>query len=177
MLSRSWMSDCQVFRYWEDGHPLEATGARIRGLVLARKGKALLAIGNYGQEPPPGERPAADAKPAAEVTASVEDYDAGVAKRGAAAIEPTVAERTVYTVRLKLDLAALGLPDTATATDLERAARARAPRTKSRGAVELADELEAELDGQDPSGRLGRVAPGVFELTIRRHDFAIILVE
>ena len=171
------LPDCQVFRYWEDGHPLEATGARIRGLVLARKGKALLAIGNYGQEPPPGERPAADAKPAAEVTASVEDYDAGVAKRGAAAIEPTVAERTVYTVRLKLDLAALGLPDTATATDLERAARARAPRTKSRGAVELADELEAELDGQDPSGRLGRVAPGVFELTIRRHDFAIILVE
>ena len=172
------LPDCTVFRYWEDGHPLEATGARIRGLVLARNGKALLAIGNYGQEPPPGERPAADAKSAAEAPTSVEDYDAGVAKRGNAAIEPPVAERPVYTVRLKLDLAALGLPETAAATDLERVAKARAPqKKKARGADKVAADLEAELDGQDPSGRLTRVAPGVFELTIRKHDFALILVE
>ena len=172
------LPDCKVFRYWEQGHPLEATGARIRGLVLGRQGKALLAIGNFGQEPAPGEKPAAEETPAEQAPASVEDYDAGVAKKGGDAIEPPVAERPVYTVRLKLDLAALGLPETATATDLERAAKAKAPRKKkARAADELAGELEAELEGQDPSGRLTRVAPGVFELKIRRHDFALILVE
>jgi hypothetical protein len=172
------LPDCKVFRYWEEVHPLEATGARIRGLLLAREGKALLAIGNYGQEPPAGGQPAAAAKPAAETPASVEDYDAGVAKRGSVAIKLPKAERPVYKVRLKLDLVALGLPETATATDLERAALAKAPqKKKSRGADELAANLEAELDGQDPAGRLTRVAPGIFELSIQKHDFALILVE
>lgn len=170
---------CKVFRYWEEGHPLEATGARIRGLVLAREGKALLAIGNYGQEPPPGGQPAsAVEKPAEAAPTSVEDYDAGVANRGSAAIEPPKAQRLVYQVQLKLDLAALGLPETATATDLERAARARAPQQKKpRGTAALAADLEAELDGQDPAGRLTRIAPGVFALSIQKHDFALILVE
>jgi hypothetical protein len=171
--------DCKVFRYWEEGHPLEATGARIRGLVLARDGKALLAIGNYGKEPAPGEQAAAaDAMPADAAPASVEDYDKGVASRGGAVEPPRPAERPVYKVQLKLDLAALGLPETATATDLERATAARAPKKgKPRKAAELADELEAELDGQDPAGRLTRIAPGVFELSIKKHDFALILVE
>jgi hypothetical protein len=170
--------DCKVFRYWEEVHPLEATGARIRGLLLAREGKALLAIGNYGQEPPAGGQPAAAAKPAAETPASVEDYDKGVASRGGAVDPPRPAERPVYKVQLKLDLAALGLSETAAATDLERAAAARAPKKgKPRKAAELADELEAELDGQDPAGRLTRIAPGVFELSIKKHDFALILVE
>jgi hypothetical protein len=175
------LPDCQVFRYWENGHPLQATGARIRGLVLAREGRALLAIGNYGQEPAPGEQAqVASGKPDGAKPTSVEDYDAGVAERGgAAALElPPAAARPVYKVQLKLDLAALGLPETAMATDMERAAAARAPKkAKARKADELAADLEAELDGKDPSGRLNRVAPGVFELTIKKHDFAIILVE
>jgi len=167
------LPDCKVYRYWDEGHPLEASGARIRGLVLARGGKALLAIGNYGQEPPAGEQAtASEAKAAA---TSVEDYDKGVANRGAADGR-LPADRPVYTVRFKLDLAALGLPDTATATDLEQAARA-ASTGKPSGTDQLAAELEAELDGQDPSGRLTRVGPGVFELSIKKHDFALILVE
>ena len=179
------LPDCKVFRYWDEGHPLEATGARIRGLVLARQGKALLAIGNYGKEPAPGEQAAAaEAKPAEAAPTSVEDYDSGVARKGkdASGIMPLPAERPVYTVQLKLDLAALGLPETATATDMERAAASRAPKKKRAGkkpdpTAELEAEIAADLDGQDPSGRLTRIAPGVFELTIKKHDFAIILVE
>ncbi len=172
------LPDCKVFRYWEAGHPLEASGARIRGLVLARAGKAVLAIGNYGQEPPDGQAAAAAGKPADAKPTSVEDYDAGVAKRAAAVASPRAVERPVYTVQLKLDLAALGLPETATATDMERAAAARSPKkAKARKADEPAADLEAELDGKDPSGRLTRVAPGVFEVTIKKHDFAVILVE
>lgn len=179
------LPDCKVFRYWEENHPLAVTGARIRGLVLARKGKALLAIGNYGKEPAPDEQPGAgDAKPAETTPTSVEDYDAGVARKGKDASDtlPLPADRTVYTVQLKLDLAALGLPETAMATDLERAAAARAPKKKRAGkkpdhASDVEAEIAADLDGQDSSGRLTRIAPGVFQLTIKKHDFALILVE
>ena len=105
-----------------------------------------------------------------------------MASRGGAVEPPRPAERPVYKVRLKLDLAALGLPETATATDMERAAASRAPKKKRAGkkpdpTAELEAEIAADLDGQDPSGRLTRIAPGVFELTIKKHDFAIILVE
>ena len=98
--------------------------------------------------------------------------------KAAAGVLSQPAGRPVYKVQLKLDLAALGLPETATATDLERAAAARAPKKgKPRKAAELADDLAAELDGQDPTGRLTRIAPGVFELSPKKHDFAIILVQ
>ena len=102
-----------------------------------------------------------------------------MASRGGAVDPPRPAERPVYKVQLKLDLAALGLPETATATDLERAAAARAPKKgKPAGKKrDLTADLEAELDGQDPAGRLTRIAPGVFELSIKKHDFALILVE
>jgi len=179
------LPDCQVFRYWEEKHPLEATGARIRGLVLARQGKALLAIGNYGKEPAPGEQAAAaDAAPAEQAPASVEDYDAAVARKGkdAADLLPLPAARPVYTVRLTLDLAALGLPPDARAYDVELAAgtaKAENPKAikspRRPGDGEATDEGDLALDEQDPC-LLERLAPGVFALRLTHHDFALIQV-
>jgi hypothetical protein len=91
-----------------------------------------------------------------------------------------------YTVRLRLDLAALGLPEGAQAHNVElKAGRAKA---ESRRATQLPSiskdtELIADkpvtdltLEGENPS-LLKRLAPGVFELNITTHDFALIVVE
>jgi hypothetical protein len=118
------MPDCRVFRYWEDGFPLRTQGAELRALVLARGGKSLIALGNYG---------------------------------------PAKAE--TYTVRLRLDLKALGLSESVRAHDVEiKAGRDKATHPKATGMPAQPAELR-------------RLAPGVFELTIPHHDFALIAVE
>lgn len=118
------MPDCRVFRYWEDGFPLRTQGAEMRALVLARDGKAMIALGNYG---------------------------------------PARAE--TYTVRLRLDLKALGLSESVQAHDVEiKAGRAKATHPQAAGMPAQPAELK-------------RLAPGVFELTIPHHDFTLIAVE
>jgi len=67
------MPDCRVFRYWEDGFPLRTQGAELRALVLARGGKALIALGNYG----PAKAAAQASAGTATAGPSLEDYDAG----------------------------------------------------------------------------------------------------
>jgi len=159
------MPDCRVFRYWEEGFPLRTQGAELRALVLARGGKALIALGNYG----PAK--AAAQAPAGTPTAgpSLEDYDAG--QRGLktpAKAEPTggeAARAETYTVRLRLDLKALGLSESVQAHDVEiQAGRTKATHPKAAGIPAQPAELK-------------RLAPGVFELTIPHHDFTLIAVE
>jgi len=159
------MPDCRVFRYWEDGFPLRTQGAEMRALVLARGGKALIALGNYG--------PARAAVQASASTAtagpSLEDYDAG--QRGLktpAKPEPTggeAARAENYTVRLRLDLKALGLSESVQAHDVEiKAGRTKATHPKAAGMPAQPAELK-------------RLAPGVFEAKIAHHDFALIAVD
>jgi hypothetical protein len=150
------MPDCRVFRYWDDGFPLEAEGAEMRALVLARDGKAMIALGNFGP-----------AKAAAGAGAGPENG------------KP-------YTVRLKLDMAALGVPETARAWDVEL----KAKRTKAQNPATIkapakpdpafdpaaGGEADVELEEQQ-TGLLERLAPGVYELEIAHHDFALIVVE
>jgi len=159
------MPDCRVFRYWEAGFPLRTQGAEMRALVLARGGKALIALGNYGR-----------AKVAAQASAgtasagpSLEDYDAG--QRGLktpAKPEPTdgeAAKAETYTVRFRLDLKMLGLSERVQAHDVEiKAGRAKATHPKAAGMPAQSAELK-------------RLTPGVFEAKIAHHDFMLIVVE
>ena len=177
--------DCKVYRYWEDGFPLETEGANMHALVLARGGQALIAMGNHGPAKA-GEQEGAATAPDGP---SLEDYDAGQrGLEGAAQAESpaeVAAGAATYTVRLRLDLAALGLPEGVEARDVElKAGRTKA---ENRRAVELpampgssdilVDELDIDvaLEQADPS-LLKRLAPGLFELNITQHDFALIEV-
>ena len=186
------MEDCHVYRYWEEGFPLEMEGANMHALVLAREGRVMLAIGNYG--------PMRAGNPEFIDTfsdgPSLEAYDAG--QLGLA--EPVVPEpkrpkhpdpmvSETYTVRLILDLEALGLSGKAHAYDVElRAGREKARNLVAKKPPPLAVNLDTNPDGQDTLGldfdleikdpsRLRRLAPGVFELTIPHHDFALIEVK
>jgi hypothetical protein len=184
------MPDCRVFRYWEEGFPLKAEGAEMRALVLARKGKAMIALGNFGPTKTGGTttvKTTADGP-------SLEEYDAG--QRGLAKAPTTPAAPVApqakaenYTVRFKLDLAALGLAESAQAWDVElKAGRKKvenpvsfdAPSRPASGIGILAGDngvdIDIELEERVP-GLLKRLAPGVFELTIPHHDFALIVVE
>lgn len=159
------MPDCRVFRYWEDGFPLQTQGAELRALVLARDGKAMIALGNFG----PAKAAAQASAGTATAGPSLEDYDAG--QRGLktpAQAEPTggeAARAETYTVRLRLDLKALGLSESVQAHDVEiKAGRTKATHPKAAGMPAQPSELK-------------RLAPGVFELTIAHHDFALIAVE
>jgi hypothetical protein len=180
------LPDCRVHRYWEDGFPLQTEGAKMHALVLSRGGKALIALGNYG----PAKVDAPSSTGTATDAPSLEDYDAAQRglKKPAKTEAPTDAPARVdtYTVRLRLDLAALGLPEGAQAHNVElKAGRAKA---ESRRATQLPSiskdtELIADkpvtdltLEGENPS-LLKRLAPGVFELNITTHDFALIVVE
>lgn len=171
--------ECRVHRSWEAGFPLKTTGANMRALVLARDGRALIALGNYG--------PAGKAGQAAAATAtdgpSLEDYDA--AQRGLkkpAESKQEAARAETYTVRLELDLASLGLPEDARAWDVELAAgpaKVENPRAikSPRRPGDLAAEDAADLDLEEGNAaQLRRLAPGVFELRITTHDFALIQV-
>jgi|694.fasta_scaffold07573_8 hypothetical protein len=141
------LPDCKVFRYWDEGFPLRTEGAEMRGLVLARNGRAMIALGNYG------------------------------AAGGAAEAQP-------YTVRLQLDLQQLGLPENSQAHDVELQAgrtKARSPKPVQppRPSGDATPEPEPDSPAEDraaPLPVLRRIAPGVFELSIRRHDFALIEV-
>jgi hypothetical protein len=46
------LPDCRVWRYWENGQPVRTEGAPVKTLVMARSGKALIAVASYG---PAGE--------------------------------------------------------------------------------------------------------------------------
>jgi hypothetical protein len=117
-------ADCRVYCYWEEGYPLTADGAKVRALVLARDGKAMLLVGSYG--------------------------DGGKAT-------------------LKLDLESLGLDKTVRAFDAEKLARNQGAAAKGKAEPE---------DTPAPSDvELKRTAPGEFVLPIRKHDFALVVVE
>ena len=146
--------ECRVDRYWEKGFPLRTRGANNHALVLSRDGEALIALGNFG-----GGK--------------------GRAEDGRA---------EVYTVTLELDLEELGLPESAQAYDVERrAGREKAenvrtvekPDADAEGMPAAEGEEPAGLDLEEPEepGQLRRTAPGVFELKISHHDFALIKVE
>jgi hypothetical protein len=174
--------DCRVYRYWEEGFPLTTAGANLHALVLAHDGQALIALGNYG--------PARAAGKPAPVTAteapSLEDYDAaqrGLKKPAEPAARATAgAKGETYTVRLELDLAALGLPDDAQAYDVELAAgrtktenlkAIKPPRRPGDEEAVAVSDLGLE---EERAFQLRRLAPGVFELRISTHDFALIQV-
>ncbi len=180
------LPDCRVFRYWDEGFPLRTQGAEMRALVLARGGKAMIALGNFG--------PAGAAKPATHHGGpSLVDYDAGqrglapAAVAGAAPAE-LQAKQAVYTVRLALDLASLGVAESAQAWDVElKAGRKKA---ENPAAITLPDQPDAgpnlleadgnglgiELEEKNPS-LLKRLGPGVFEIEVVHHDFVLIVVE
>ena|GEM_PF-3343485 len=70
-----------------------------------------------------------------------------------------------YTIRFRLDLKALGIAETARAWDVElRADRVKAAHPRSAGTPAQQAQLK-------------RLAPGLFELTMPHHDFALIMVE
>ena len=70
-----------------------------------------------------------------------------------------------YTIRFRLDLKALGIAETARACDVElRADRVKAAHPRSAGTPAQQAQLK-------------RLAPGLFELTMPHHDFALIMVE
>ncbi len=149
--------DCRVFRYWDEGFPLKTEGAEMRALVLERDGKAMIALGNFG--------PAADG----------------------AAVEPQQKARS-YIVRLQLDLAALEIAETAQAWDVElKTGRTKAENPAAIEQPTLPDATSDPLAGggiglelglEEPNpGLLKRLAPGVFEIEIAHHDFALITVE
>ncbi len=178
--------DCKVYRYWERDFPLKTEGANMRALVLARGGKAMVALGNYG----PGQANNKGVETTTTGRESLEEYDAlqrGIKKadkeqKGA----DTNAKADTYTVRLHLDLKALGLPETAQAHDVEL--KAGRTKTENPRAVKLPATPEHKdiLDDTDPGldlvleethpSLLKRIAPGVFELTITNHNFALIEV-
>ncbi len=162
-------SDCKVLRYWDEGYPLKATGAKTYALVLARDGRAMLAVGNFGagEANPDGGVPQQGDAP------SLEDYDA--AQRGLkkpsdstqASTAPATGE--AYTVTLTVDLKALGLGEDVRAYDVEQRARNAAAAAKAKKAKQDPPEM--------PDPELKRIAPGTFVLPIRKHDFALIAVE
>jgi hypothetical protein len=83
-------------------------------------------------------------------------------------------------------MAALGVPETARAWDVEL----KAKRTKAQNPATIkapakpdpafdpaaGGEADVELEEQQ-TGLLERLAPGVYELEIAHHDFALIVVE
>lgn len=168
--------DCRVYRYWETGFPLTTRGAANYALVLGRGAKALIALGNFGNGPRGAGAPAAEDRD------TVAAYDAQRVNQHPAARrdgEPAQSGAS-YTVTLHLDLQALGLPDTARAFDAEvRAGRLKAapgdavePNQKQAPAGAASFALDEPV-----SGELKRVAPGVFELPIRRNDFVLLEIE
>lgn len=176
------LPDCKVFRYWEPDFPLKTEGANMHALVLSRGGKALIALGNYG----PAKAAAQASAGTAAAGPSLQDYDAGQRglKKLATTEAPvgTSAKAEIYTVRLRLDLQALGLPESAQARDVEiKAGRNKAdnpkavklPQQPGDGVPEATPDLA--LEEANPS-LLKRLAPGVFELKITTHDFALIEV-
>ena len=145
----------------------------------------MIALGNFGPA-----AAAAGPKPVGQPAGpSLEEYDAqqrGLAKPEGEA--PAAGDRgqpaAAYTVRLELDLAALGIPSTAQAWDVEL----KAGRTKSENARSIRPPARPDLGGGEPDaeerelepavpGLLRGPAPGVFELVIPHHDFALIVVE
>jgi len=176
------MPDCRVFRYWEEGFPLRTEGAETRALVLAKDGKAMIALGNFGPEGVEG--------PEIEAGPTLEEYDAqqlGLATAPVPAAPAVRRERAeTYTIRFALDLAALGIPETAEARDVElKAGRVKAPPPAARPAIPGPEAalgaaapggLHMELDAPVP-GQIKRLGPGLFEMTINHHDFALIVVE
>jgi hypothetical protein len=42
--------DCRVWRWWDDGLPVKASGAPAKTLALARGGKAMIVVASYGPE-------------------------------------------------------------------------------------------------------------------------------
>ena len=160
--------DCRVHRYWENGHPFASEGARLRALVLTRGGKALLAIGNFGQEI---EQEATLALGEGE-SGNIETYDNIREKARLAGTKPEDGQKraVVYDAVFKLDLKALGLPDNVRAIDLEQRIPA-GKKTPAKG-----KNAGPDLPPVRPE-TLKQRSPGVFELPIRRHDFALILIE
>jgi len=182
------MPDCKIHRYWEDGFPLKTEGANVRALVLSRNGRAMIALGHFG--PADAEKPATR-----QGGPSLEDYDAaqrGLKKgksgnkeaAGDAAAAKRQAQQTVYNVRLTLDLAALGVAESAQAWDVEL--KAGRKKTANPAAVKIPDQpgmpengrkdLEIELEEKNPA-LLKRLGPGVFQVEMAYHDFALIVVE
>lgn len=160
--------ECKVYRYWEDGFPLETEGAKTHALVLGKDGKAMLAIGNFGPAKPTDDAPTAD-----DDAPSLEDYDAG--QRGLKKPTDTpkpdapADKEETYTVTLRLDLEALGLGENVRAYDAERRAHNAAPKGRNR--------KQPQTESEPKPVELKRIAPGVFELTMKKHDFALIVVE
>ena len=154
----------------------------MRALVLARDGKAMIALGNFGAEGAEG--------PEIEAGPSLEEYDAQQLGKASAPVPAAPAARRdkadSYTIRFALDLAALGLAENAQARDVELSAgRVKSPNPLAgrpavpgpgAGMTGAADGWPALRLEEEP-GPIRRVAPGVFEMTIAHHDFALIVVE
>jgi hypothetical protein len=139
--------------------------------VLARGGKALLAIGNFGQ----GDEKPLGYQPQAADSGDIDQYDRIREQGQKEGAKPPAGGKAgkdvVYEAVFTLDRAALGLPDDVRAFDMEQrlAAGGRKPaKGKKNAAMDLEPVRPEELE---PAG------PGAFRLPIRRHDFALILVE
>jgi len=136
--------------------------------VLKRGGKALVLIGNYGQ----GSEKDTGIQLTEADAGNIETYDRIRAQGQKEATKPAAGQKkdVVYDAVFKLDLKALGLPDSVRAIDMEQ----RIPAGKK--APVRGKPAEAEAPQVRPE-TLKQRGPGVFELPIRRHDFAIIQVE
>ncbi len=180
-------SDCRVYRYWEPAFPLTTEGANVRALVLARGNRIFLAIGHLGDKHLPDVSAETGT---AHVLETPDAWDAtlGTEDAKAAAKQSSADAAKTYRVRLRLDLEALGLPDNAQAFDVEfKAGREKAAPPLAEpnlgapsqnrdpaGTDVLGMLIDEALEPARPDGRLERVAPGVFDLWLRHHDFALI---
>ncbi len=171
------LEDCRTYRYWEEGFPLRTEGANNHALVLSRGSKAMIALGNFGD----GKAGGADAKAGVEdegrENESVTGYDAvrdKQAKTGGGEVKAVV---ETYPVVLKLDLKALGLGESVRAFDAEaQAGRAKAaPGDAKEPKPVRGKAAKADAPGPD-AGELKRLAPGVFQVDLRRNDFMLIEV-
>ncbi len=43
------LDDCAVYNYWDEGFPMQVTGAEAKGIVMARGGRALAIVTDYGE--------------------------------------------------------------------------------------------------------------------------------
>ena len=127
-----------------------------------------MAIGNFGKEI---EQEVTLALGEGE-SGNIETYDNIREKARLAGTKPEDGQKraVVYDAVFKLDLKALGLPDNVRAIDLEQRISA-GKKTPAKG-----KNAGPDLPPVRPE-TLKQRSPGVFELPIRRHDFALILIE
>jgi hypothetical protein len=154
--------ECEVRRYWEPNQGISFDGANNHALVLKNGERVLIALGNYGAADD-GIAVDFDTADGSEATydAQRERDQREAAKQQGSKAPARSKEHKAYTFIVKLDGESLGLPEDVKAFHVQ----GQLPEGKRRGRLE---PVRYELK---------RIAPGQFEMTLRHHDYALILVE